>query len=252
MWVRGLLSVGLAFVVITGCGSDPETGPGDSGVDAAVERDGSVAAADAELPPADAALPPADAASADGDAGPNAADLQAWIDDYKATHAGNGGKDWDIIGCCGGASRSESELAGDPDTVRLRSVCGPGRMPVIPQLAWEYGGADHPWINPEASALVYCVYLPAPPGAEHWQYDGGSDHVDADLYVLYQDENPCRDQPGRFQVMACLGEATNIEILVDTASFHDGADVGLSLSEATTDLYLLPADGSRVLMYQGL
>ncbi len=192
-----------------------------------------------------------DASPSDAGQRPSAAELQQWIDDYKSTHSGNGGKDWDIIGCCGGASRTEQELQNDADAVRLRSICGPGQLPVIPQLAWEYGGNDHQWINPGASALAYCVYIPAPPGASHWQYDANTDHVNADLYVLYPEQNPCRDQVGKFKVMACLGDASNIEILVDTASLHDGADVGLNLSESTTDLHLL-VDGDRVLMYQGL
>ena len=51
--------------------------------------------------------------------------------------------------------------------------------------------------------------------------------------------------------MKCLGDRSNIEILVDTASLNDGKDVGLNLAEASTDLYLLQPDGSRVLLYQG-
>ena len=69
---------------------------------------------------------------------------------------------------------------------------------------------------------------------------------------MFPDENPCKDQPGRDQVMACLGDPSNIEILVDTASLDDGTDAGLSLSESTTDLYFLQADGTRVFLYAGL
>ena len=52
--------------------------------------------------------------------------------------------------------------------------------------------------------------------------------------------------------MACLGDASNIEIIVDTASLHDGADVGLDVSNASTDLYLILPDGTRTHMYTGL
>ncbi len=69
--------------------------------------------------------------------------------------------------------------------------------------------------------------------------------------MKFPDQNPCKNQTGAAQVMSCLGERSNIEILVDTASLNDGKDVGLSLDEASTDLYLLLPDGSRVLMYQG-
>ena len=42
-----------------------------------------------------------------------------------------------------------------------------------------------------------------------------------------------------------------IEILVDTASLHDGADAGLELSEASTDLNLILPDGNKVHLYTG-
>jgi hypothetical protein len=45
---------------------------------------------------------------------------------------------------------------------------------------------------------------------------------------------------------------SNIEILVDTASLHDGLDVGLNLSEASTQLMFLDSDGTRVPLYLGL
>jgi hypothetical protein len=119
-------------------------------------------------------------------------------------------------------------------------------------LAWEYGGADHSWINPSASALVYCVYIPVSPGTSHWQYDMVADHVTADVYVLFPDQNPCKAQQGANQVMACLGDPTNIEILVDTASFLDGSAAGLALANASTDLNLILPDGSKIPMYHGL
>ena len=136
--------------------------------------------------------------------------------------------------------------------MQLRSICGKDQLPVIPLLAWEYGGVDHSWINPQASALVYCVYIPVSPSSSHWKYDAATDHVTADVYVKYPDQNPCKDQVGADQVMACLGDATNIEILVDTASFHDGADVGLMLSNASTDLNLILPNGMTIHMYTGL
>ena len=45
---------------------------------------------------------------------------------------------------------------------------------------------------------------------------------------------------------ACVGDASNLEILVDTASLNDGNDVGLKLSEASTELRLILVDGSKV------
>ena len=162
------------------------------------------------------------------------AQARAWAEAYRTAHPGNGGKDWDIISCCSGASRTEVDLQQDADAVRLRLICGAGQLPVIPLLAWEYGGADHPWINPQASALAYCVYVPTQANSSHWQYDATADHIAADVYVRFPDENPCNSQPGIDQVLACLGDSTNIEVLVDTASFHDGADVGLSLGNSSS------------------
>jgi len=83
--------------------------------------------------------------------------LAASIAAYRAAHPGNGGKDWDIN------AKTPAELAADPDAQRLLAVCGPHQRPVIPVLAWEYGGADHAWIHPEQSALAYCVYTPVSP-----------------------------------------------------------------------------------------
>jgi hypothetical protein len=110
---------------------------------------------------------------------------------------------------------------------------------------------NHAWINPSASALVYCVYIPVSPDSEHWQYDAVGDVVTADIYVKFPEENPCAGMTGADQVMSCLGDQTNIEILVDTASLNDGNDVGLDLSEASTDVYLILPDESRVFMYHG-
>jgi hypothetical protein len=110
---------------------------------------------------------------------------------------------------------------------------------VIPKLAWEHGGGDHAWINPEMSALVYCVYIPVVPSTDHWKYDATMDHVTADVYVLFPDENPCKSESGADQIAKCIGDTTNFEILVDTASLNDGMDVGLSLSEASTELMVV-------------
>jgi len=176
---------------------------------------------------------------------PTTAEVASWVADYKAAHPGRGGKDWDIN------RKSAAEIAADPKLKRLLGLCGPDQRPVIPALAWEYGGKDHQWINPDASALVYCVYIPVSPNSEHWKYDKATDHVTADVYVKFLDQNPGKNETGAAQVMSCLGHRSNIEILVDTASLNDGKAAGLNLAEATTDLYLILPDGSRVLMYQG-
>ena len=176
---------------------------------------------------------------------PTAAEVTSWVADYQAAHPGRGGKDWDIN------RKSAAEIAADPKLKRLLGLCGPDQRPVIPALAWEYGGKDHQWINPTASALVCCVYIPVSPNSEHWKYDKATDHVTADVYVKFLDQNPGKNETGAAQVMSCLGHRSNIEILVDTASLNDGKAAGLNLAEATTDLYLILPDGSRVLMYQG-
>ena len=169
--------------------------------------------------------------------GPTHAEVGAWVADYKAAHPGKAG---DIL------ALSAAELAADPDAARLRALCGADRLPVVPLLAWEYGGADHAWVDPEASALVYCVYIPAAPSTAHWTYDAAKDRVTADMTVLFPGQNPCGSRTGAETVSGCIGAPSNYEILVDTASYHDGKDVGLSLSEASTELNLLLADGSRV------
>lgn len=171
---------------------------------------------------------------------PTHADIKAKIAAFKASHSGNGGKDWDIN------AMTPAQVAADPAASELLALCGKGERPVIPSLAWEYGGSDHQWINPDASALVYCVYIPVSPGTAHWSYDATADHVTADVYVRFPEENPCKDKPGPDQVMACLGDPTNIEILVDTASLNDGADVGLDVSNASTELRLVQPDGTTI------
>ncbi|HEY5928650.1 MAG TPA: hypothetical protein VIV11_43490 [Kofleriaceae bacterium] len=163
--------------------------------------------------------------------------VRAWILAYKAAHPGQHG---DIN------AKTPEQVAADPDAQRLLGLCPTDQRPVIPLLAWEYGGADHAWIAPDASALVYCVYIPSATATESWHYDAAMDRVTADMWIRLIDENPCRDKTGADQVIACIGDPTNFEIIVDLASLHDGADVGLSLSEASTDLMLRQADGSRV------
>lgn len=178
--------------------------------------------------------------------------LKILIDTYKATHSGNGGKDWDILGCCSGASRTPAQIAADPQAQVLRSICGPDQLPIIPNIAWEYGGADHPWINPQVSALVYCVYIPVHSSTTHWQYNPTTNHVIADAYVKFPDQNPCKNQLGANLVLSCLGDSTNSEIFVDTASFHDGNDVGFDLSVSTSQINLLLPDGSKVLFINNI
>jgi hypothetical protein len=169
-------------------------------------------------------------------------EVKALVETYKAAHPGNGGKDWDI-------NANYPAQPADPDGQRLRALCGADQLPVIPSIAWEYGGSDHQWINPQASALVYCVYVPVNPGTSHWSFDAATGTTTADMYVLFPDQNPCKDKVGADQVMACLGDPTNIEIIVDTININDGADVGLSLSTTPTDVMLIQTDGTKVLLY---
>jgi hypothetical protein len=174
---------------------------------------------------------------------PSYADAKAWIDAYHAAHPGREG-DVTIM--------TDAQLAADPDAKRLHDLCGPGQLPVIPLLTWEYGGGDHAWINPDQSPLVICVYVAANPSTEHFQYDATADHITVDSYVLYPDQNPCKDQTGAQQVLGCIGDPTNLEILVDTASIRDGADVGLSLANSSTDVYLILPGAPKVLLYQNV
>jgi hypothetical protein len=163
---------------------------------------------------------------------------------YRAAHPGNGGKDWDIN------AKTPAQVAADPAAQRLLALCGKDQRPVIPLLAWEYGGADHQWIKPEASALVYCVYTPVKPSTANWAYQPPpADHVTADVYVRFPDQNPCRAQAGAAQVAGCIGDASNFEILVDTASFDDGVGAGLALANASTELRLILPSGSKVSLH---
>jgi hypothetical protein len=175
-----------------------------------------------------------------GTPSPTFQEVKTWAEAYKAAHPGNGGKDWDID------AKTPAQLAADPDARRLLAVCGPDQRPVFPMLAWEYGGSDHSWINPAASALVYCVYVPVKLPTSHWRYDSAAGRVTADIYVRFPEQNPCKDKSGKEQVAACIGDASNFEILVDIASLDDGVAAGLSLGLASTELELVLADGSKV------
>lgn len=181
-----------------------------------------------------------------------AAQVQTLVTAYKASHQGNGGKDWDIIGCCSGASRTQAQIDADPAAVQLRAICGPNQLPIIPTIAWEYGGADHPWINPQASALVYCMYTPVAANSSHWTYNPSTNHVVADTYIKFPDQNPCKAQTGANLVLSCIGDTTNTEIFVDTASNHDGHDVGYELSVSTSVINLIQPNGTKVLLINNI
>lgn len=107
-------------------------------------------------------------------------------------------------------------------------------------------GFDHPWIGPELSPLVFCLYIPVVPGTVHGSYDVGTERVTADSWLLFPAGDPCADSDGVESVTGCIGASSNYEILVDTASFRDGLDVGLELSEASTELDLWLRTGERV------
>lgn len=174
---------------------------------------------------------------------PTCDELPDFIAQFKRSHSGNGGTDWDIN------AMTPAQIAADPDAQALLALCGDDQRPVVPQLAWEYGGGDHQWISPESSAIYYCVYTPANPSTEHWSFDEAAQLVEADVTIGCPELNPCADQSGADRVLPCLGDPTNIEIVVDTASLDDGHGAGLELSEAATDLYLLEQDGTRVLLW---
>jgi len=65
---------------------------------------------------------------------PSYEEVKGWITAYKAAHPGNGGKDWDIN------KKKPAEIAADPATQQLMSLCGNDQRPVIPLIAWEYNG----------------------------------------------------------------------------------------------------------------
>jgi hypothetical protein len=171
---------------------------------------------------------------------PSSDRVRTWAEAYRSAHSGNGGKDWDIN------AKMPAQLASDPAATRLLSICGANQRPVIPMIAWEYGGADHQWIDPSASALAFCVYTPVHKATSHWRYNAAAARVTADVYVKYPDKRGCRTMTGRARLIGCIGDLTNLEILVDTASLHDGAGAGLALADASTELRLIMSDGSKV------
>jgi hypothetical protein len=171
---------------------------------------------------------------------PTYSQVKTWVADYKSSHPGHGGKDWDIN------AKTSKQLASDPAARRLLAICGKSRRPVIPSIAWEYGGSDHRWIKPSASALVYCVYTPVRPSTTNWSYRASSDHVTADVYVLFPAYNPCRNRTGAAQVSACIGDSSNFEILIDIASYEDGASAGLRLANSSSELRLILPNRTKV------
>jgi hypothetical protein len=240
-------ALGIALVACTGRNAGL-TPIGDAAAVAVPDAGGvgPIVAADAGVAAPDAAAGADAGTDGAATASPTFDQVKAWVDAYRAAHPGNGGKDRDIN------DKSDAQLAADPAAQRLLALCGKDQRPVIPLLAWEYGGADHQWIDPQASALVYCVYTPVKTPSASWRYDAARDHVTADVYVRFPDQNPCKTQQGAAQVLACLGDPSNAEILVDTASIHDGADVGLVLANASTLLRLVLPDGSKVNLLENL
>lgn len=184
-----------------------------------------------------------DSGGAGGSDSPSYEEAVALIDGYASAHPG---MDGDVN------FKTPAELAADPEAQQIHDLCGDGAIPVIPKLAWEYGGSDHAWLSPEEAALVYCVYTPVSPDSDHWQYDEAEDHVTADVFVLYPEDSPCADEEGAEQVAACIGDDSNFEIIVDLASLNDGHDAGLELSEASTELRLVLPGGETVVLWQDI
>jgi hypothetical protein len=172
--------------------------------------------------------------------GPTYAQVRQWIAEYKAAHPGRDGKDWDIN------AKSPEEIASEPDTRRLCELCGPDRRPVIPELAWEYGGSDHRWEDPQRAALVYCVPTPVAKSSPYWRYDAARKRVMAHVYVLFPEHDPCASKSASEQADSCIGGFGNLEILSDTATRNDGRDVGLDLAETETELRLRLPNGKSV------
>ncbi len=228
-------------LVLAGC-----TGSGSDNAPPAASR--APADSDSTEPPvASPGVAAPSALAAPSVATPGAADqVRAQVAAYRKAHTGNGGKNWDIN------AKTASEIANDPAAQKLLALCGKDQRPVIPWLAWEYGGNDHQWIHPEKSALVYCVYTPVKKitadWSEHWKYNAAKNHVTADLYVRFPEQNPCREKSGMEQVDACIGDYSNYEILVDTISLNDGHDANLELADSSTGLWLILPDQTKDLL----
>ena len=163
---------------------------------------------------------------------PTYAQVKQWISQYKRGHPGRGGKDWDIH------TKTAKQLASEPDTRRLCELCGPDRRPVIPELAWEYGGSDHAWESPEKAALVYCVYTPVARASPNWQFDEAKQRVTALVYILFPEQDPCAGKSAEQHAALCIGGHGNLEILGDTASMSREPGFSRSLDEASTELRL--------------
>ncbi len=249
-WVRGIV----VAASIAACGGDGrEAGSLGAGSSSTTGGDGSDTTGEADGTASGTThgnTEPSSSSGADTSAGsgtdsgdvveaPSCDALPAFLAAFKASHPDG----WDIN------AMTPAEIAADADAQALLSLCGDDQRPVIPQLAWEYGGGDHPWIAPEASALFYCVSTPVDPGTEHWSFDAAMQLVTADVVIGCPQQNPCDGMAGADAVLMCLGDSSNIEIVVDTASLDDGHGAGLELAEASTDLYLLQEDGTRVLLW---
>jgi hypothetical protein len=236
-WSPVMLCLGL---VLAGCtGSPSDSAPSTSRAPADSDSTQPAIASPGVAAPSGLSAPSTAASGA-------ANQVRAQVAAYRKAHTGNGGKSWDIN------AKTANEVANDPAARNLLALCGKDQRPVIPWLAWEYGGNDHQWIHPEKSALVYCVYTPVKKStadwSAHWKYSAAKNHVTADLYVRFPEENPCRDMAGMERVDACIGDYSNYEILVDTISLHDGHDANLELADASTALWLILPDRTRVLL----
>jgi hypothetical protein len=171
--------------------------------------------------------------------------ISALVNSYAASHPGASG---DVT------VKTDAQLATDSAARQLVDVCGPGQRPVYPKLAIDYGaaGGDIPWVNPQAAALVYCVYIPTAQAGEHWSYNSSTGRVKADMYIKFPDQNPCKNMAGKDQVLGCMSSPGNVEILISAASLDDGHRAGLELSEASTELYYIMPNGTKVLLLLNL
>ena len=107
--------------------------------------------ANKQVKPADTSPAHAVAATESTNNVPTYEEVKGWITAYKATHLGHGAKDWDIN------KKQPAEIAADPAAQQLLSLCGKEQRPVIPLIAWEYGGHDHQWINCFGILRLYSI-----------------------------------------------------------------------------------------------
>jgi hypothetical protein len=249
-WSPILLCLGLVLAGCTGSGSD-NASPSITQAPSDSDSSQPAVAATGNGAPSGLATPSTGASSraSSGSSGPVPAivdQVRVQVAAYRKAHTGNGGKEWDIN------AKTPGQIANDPAAQQLLALCGPDQRPVIPWLAWEYGGNDHQWIHPEKSALVYCVYTPVKKKtadwSDHWKYNAAKNKVTADVYVRFPEQNPCRDKSGMEQIDSCIGDYSNYEILVDTISLHDGHDVNLELADSSTALWLVLPDQTKELL----